>query len=136
MDLKRKHHGLPLYDYQPLRSGQIRVLELLPDSTSRMKHIDLKKAVNSSRYFALSYTWGSNTKTFPFTCDARNLPVRQNLLQALSRLKNFADGPIWIDAMCINQSNEEEKMAQIQMMTDIYKKAKRVIVSICEMSCR
>jgi hypothetical protein len=66
---------------------------------------------------------------FPFLCDSHNLPVRHNLLQALSRLKDLVDGPLWIDAMCINQSNEEEKMAQIQMMTDIYKKAERVIVS-------
>jgi hypothetical protein len=124
------------YHYQALSPCQIRVLDLLPDLTSRVRHIDLKKTSSSSRYSALSYTWGASTETFPYTCNARNLPVRQNLLQALSRLKDFVDGPIWIDAMCINQSDEKEKMAQIRMMTDIYKKAKRVIVSTYEMSCR
>jgi hypothetical protein len=36
--------------------------------------------------------------------------------------------PIWVDAMCINQSDETEKMRQIQMMTAIYKGADRVMV--------
>jgi hypothetical protein len=120
----------PLYQHQPLSPGQIRVLKLLPDSLSRMKHVDLKKAFISAPYYALSYSWGASAETFPFACDGRNLPVRQNLLQALSRLNDIVDGSIWIDAMCINQNDDEEKMAQIQMMTDVYKKALRVMVSL------
>lgn len=55
--------------------------------------------------------------------------MRENLLHALARLKYVLNTPIWIDAMCINQSDESEKIGQIQIMTDIYKSAERVLVS-------
>ena len=121
---------LPLYRYQPISPSQIRVLELKSNSTACMRHVELKKPSKSTRYTALSYTWGTDTETFPFQCDDRNLPVRKNLLGALSHLNDIVTTPIWIDAICINQSNEQEKMCQIRMMTDIYKNAQKVLVSI------
>jgi hypothetical protein len=120
---------LPVYKYRPLNRSQIRLLEVLPDATTRMKHVDLKKSSKPFKYAALSYTWGASTETFPFQCEAYNLPVRQNLLNALSQLKNLVTTPLWVDAMCINQSDEIEKMGQIQLMTDIYRKAESVLVS-------
>ncbi|KAF2032904.1 heterokaryon incompatibility, partial [Setomelanomma holmii] len=39
---------------------------------------------------------------------------------------------IWIDAMCINQGDDKEKMGQIQMMTDIYRNAKKVMIWLGE----
>jgi hypothetical protein len=116
------------FQYRPLEPGQIRILDLAPDATARVRHVDLKKSA-SLRYIALSYTWGSSTVTFPFECDSQDLPVRENLLLALMRLRYVLEAPIWIDAMCINQEDEHEKMGQIQFMTDIYKKAERVLVS-------
>ena len=87
------------------------------------------KASPTPKYVALSYTWGTSTSTCPFECDAQDLPVRENLLHALSQLRHVVHTPIWIDAMCINQSDEAEKMGQIQMMTEIYKGAHKVLVS-------
>jgi hypothetical protein len=123
-----KHGGCP-FQYRPLEPGQIRILDITPDATAGMRHVNLKKSA-SLKYIALSYTWGASTETFPFECDGRNLPVRENLRLALTRLRYILDAPIWIDAMCINQVDEQEKMGQIQMMTDIYKKAERVLVSV------
>jgi hypothetical protein len=116
------------FQYRPLELGQIRILDLASDATARMRHVYLKNST-SLNYVALSYTWGASTKTFPFNCDGQNLPVRENLLLALTRLRYILDAPMWIDAMCINQDDEHEKMGQIQLMSDIYKKAKRVVVS-------
>jgi hypothetical protein len=115
--------------YRPLLPGHIRVLHLSPDAPARIKHVDLKSSPGPPRYIALSYTWGASTETYPFECNRQNLPVRENLLYALSQLKHLVDMPIWIDAMCINQSDETEKIRQIQMMTAIYKGADRVMVS-------
>jgi hypothetical protein len=39
---------------------------------------------------------------------------------------------IWIDAICIDQKNDEEKGHQIQIMADIYGKANRVLVWLGE----
>ncbi|KAF2494355.1 HET-domain-containing protein, partial [Lophium mytilinum] len=119
---------LPLYQYHSLQPGYIRLLQFLPDGISRMRHVNLKNRSSHVGYAALSYTWGASTETFPFQCDAQNLPVRENLLHALSQLKNQIDTPIWIDAMCINQSDEVEKMSQLQMMTDIYRSANKVLI--------
>jgi hypothetical protein len=117
------------FQYRPLEPGQIRILDITPVATARMRHVDLRKAP-IIKYVALSYTWGASLETFPFQCNEQNLPVRENLLLALTRLRHILDAPIWIDAMCINQEDEHEKMVQIQMMTDIYKKAERVLVSV------
>jgi hypothetical protein len=35
--------------------------------------------------------------------------------------------PLWINAICINQKNNEEKTAQVRKMRDIYKTAVLVI---------
>ncbi|KAF2829613.1 HET-domain-containing protein [Ophiobolus disseminans] len=113
--------------YHPLQAGHIRVLILSHDAPARMRHIDLKHR-SGPKYVALSYTWGANTQTHPYECDAQNLPVRENLLHALSQLRHIVDTPIWIDAMCINQSDEIEKLAQIQMMTEIYRGAQEVLI--------
>jgi hypothetical protein len=119
---------VPPSQYHFLEPGQIRILDLAPDATAEMRHVDLKKSA-SVRHIVLSYTWGSSTVNFPFECDSQDLPVRENLLLALMRLRYILDAPIWIDAMCINIDDEHEKMGQFQMMTHIYKKAERVLVS-------
>lgn len=120
---------LPVYKYQPLRRGQIRVLQILNSATICMTHVDLGDSSPSRKYAALSYTWGASTETFPLECDKQNLPVRANLLHALSQLQHLVETPLWIDAICINQADEEEKLSQIQMMKDIYKSAARAFVS-------
>ncbi|KAI1146195.1 heterokaryon incompatibility protein-domain-containing protein [Nemania diffusa] len=74
-------------------------------------------------------------------CDGKTLPASRNLLQCLQFFQQkglyvrSADGPpsssarpIWIDAVCINQENPEEKPKQIVMMSDIYARAHRVLI--------
>ncbi|KAK4125477.1 hypothetical protein N657DRAFT_678594 [Parathielavia appendiculata] len=37
-------------------------------------------------------------------------------------------GLVWVDAICVNQSDAEEKSQQLPLMQDIYSKAKKVVV--------
>jgi hypothetical protein len=104
----RKHGGC-LFQYRPLPPGQIRIVSITSDTTAQMRHVNIKKSA-TLKYIALSYTWGASTETFPFECDGRNLPVRENLRLALTRLRYILDAPIWIDAMCIDQDDDHEKM--------------------------
>jgi hypothetical protein len=61
--------------------------------------------------------------------DNHKLPVRDNLYAALSQLRDrFLERIIWIDAICINQNDNDEKSQHVQSMTKIYAKASRVIV--------
>ena len=37
---------------------------------------------------------------------------------------------VWIDAVCINQNTEDEKVPQLKILREICKKAKRVIICL------
>lgn len=81
-------------------------------------------------YYALSYTWGELTEeTYSLSCNERELKIHRNLHEALPYLaRRFSDMPVWVDAICINQSDPKEKQMQIPLMNRIYGVAKRVVV--------
>lgn len=64
-----------------------------------------------------------------------NVAVTQNLGRALPYLR-LQDQPrvFWIDAICVNQSNLEERAQQVQRMAVLFKSATRVIFWIGEAS--
>ncbi|KAK4445997.1 heterokaryon incompatibility protein-domain-containing protein [Podospora aff. communis PSN243] len=57
------------------------------------------------------------------------LPVTANCVAALKRVR-FISKPrvVWIDAVCINQNDLDERGHQVRLMAEIYTKAKRVLV--------
>jgi hypothetical protein len=60
--------------------------------------------------------------------------VGANLHAALLHLRDrFMDRILWVDAICIDQTNTAEKSQQVQSMAKIYAKASRVIVWLGEM---
>ncbi|RGP78787.1 hypothetical protein FLONG3_2985 [Fusarium longipes] len=93
---------------------------------------------NSSEitYNALSYTWGSahpsNAEAESDTSillNGKTVEVQPNLYGALVELQAAcSDTPIWIDALCINQADPNERSSQVSVMNQIYGKANRVIV--------
>lgn len=95
-------------------------------------------------YDALSYVWGSEEDKQPIliqsddkvddsTGENRRLFVTANLHAALSHLRDqFLERVIWIDAVCINQEDDDEKGRQVQSMAKIYACANRVIVWLGE----
>ncbi|KAH8894566.1 HET-domain-containing protein [Thozetella sp. PMI_491] len=83
---------------------------------------------NDIPYEALSYTWGSITNTDNIIINGRELSVTLNLYIALQYLRSHdQDRILWIDAICINQTNIEERGHQVRHMGKIYKQAERVI---------
>ena len=84
-------------------------------------------------YEALSYVWGSAEHPTPIYVATPNEPqttllVTQNLGVALRYLR-LADQTrvMWIDAICIDQTNNEEKGLQVALMGEIYRRATRVV---------
>ena len=79
-------------------------------------------------YEALSYHWGEPAFTHPLRCGETVLVVTMNLASALLNLR-LAHRPryLWVDALCINQYDNQEKASQVQNMFIIYRKAKIVI---------
>lgn len=85
-------------------------------------------------YEALSYAWGptSNQKAILVdnaAGDANTILVTENLEIALRYLRRPAKSrTLWIDAVCIDQNNIEERNQQVSMMGNVYARAKQVLV--------
>ena len=80
-------------------------------------------------YEALSYTWGAPPVAESARVNGFLQPITNNLAAALRRLrKQDVTRTLWIDALCINQSNDVERTEQVLLMTQIYSKASRVVV--------
>jgi hypothetical protein len=79
-------------------------------------------------YIALSYCWGDRNTTYPLSCLRQELQTQENLHAVLMRLRavSFQDW-LWIDAVCINQQNDEEKNQQIPLMRFIFSQAHMVL---------
>jgi hypothetical protein len=90
-------------------------------------------------YHALSYAWGDSKPTIPIRIDGKIFKVCDNLHVALQRLqgsKSLANSGnsrhggfrLWVDAICIDQSNVSERNEQVQRMHFIYSNAASVII--------
>ncbi|KAM7211457.1 HET domain containing protein [Rhypophila decipiens] len=121
---------------------QIRLLQLVSDSQSGTPIYDLLHISidDDPAFFAVSYTWGDATLTHEINISGKSLKVTKSLycaihdifpvMGALFRLSNpqYNDEiPLWIDGICINQSDNSEKGAQVAMMGEIYRQASAVV---------
>lgn len=122
--------------YTALQPGEIRLLSPISQTNGDL-HWVLKVARlrdelgqrTGIKFDALSYTWGDLSRTFPIICNEQEFQIHHNLNIALPYLaRRDSQLPIWIDAVCINQSDEKEKMKQIRLMIDIYSAASQVWV--------
>src|ERR1700760_167718 len=119
--------------YTPLPEGYIRILELLPGSGRDPFQCNLVTAPiedDSLSFVALSYSWGPEPMEYSqITVNGAAFLVRPNLFHALSalRLPNQARR-YWIDAICIDQNNLDEKSLQIPLMSKIYTLSAYVLI--------
>ena len=123
-----------VYARAPLVTEQreIRILSLAPGIGDSILRGDLiVESLNDDdlHYTALSYTWSGPISQSSIVIGGVPLHITENLELALRRFR----GPnrpknMWIDAICINQTDNEEKSVQVLMMGDIYANAARTIV--------
>lgn len=80
-------------------------------------------------YEALSYTWGKGELERTVSCNGIDFPISETLFQALRALRRSRDHDryLWIDALCINQTDKKEKSEQVWNMLQIYQQATKVI---------
>lgn len=86
---------------------------------------------NAPPYSAVSYTWGSSALTYLVLINDQLFHVRQNLYQFLMEIVQQQGNTaqwLWIDQLCIDQSNIVERGHQVQSMARIYKNAMEVYV--------
>lgn len=126
------------FSHKPLSSSEnIRLLKIhAGDLNERVAttiyQIQLETA---PPYEAISYTWGSESGMEEIACgsDSYRIRVTKNCESVLRRLRRpDEDRLVWIDAICIDQTNIEERNAQVAIMGQIYKTASRIIIDIGE----
>ncbi|EYE90085.1 HET domain-containing protein, partial [Aspergillus ruber CBS 135680] len=84
-------------------------------------------------YEALSYVWETDIKSHSIILDGCTFPVTSNLHAALINLRDDQiDRVLWVDAISINQLDQDEKSKQIPLMRTIYAQAMHVIVWLGE----
>jgi hypothetical protein len=107
--------------------------------TCSLEHIALTDN-NEPKFVALSYVWGDPDFTHCIMVNGHSFAVTANLYAALRHLRKVsstigfdaAEFPFWIDAICINQADVDEKSLQIPRMREIYSSASQVIAWLGE----
>lgn len=123
--------------YRPLDSSkdEIRLLRIIP-SACPTAPLELELYVfslqsNESNFQALSYTWETPSESGVRDIKLCGRPhlVTANLYAALRRLRQAQSARVmWIDALCINQNDLEERAAQVTLMRQVYSKAREVLI--------
>lgn len=119
-------------------SSSFRLLTLLPGTYGSPLRCQIDEFMRSSKtsYEALSYAWGDcNPSEWLEVCEfadvepnKRFIRITPNLYQGLQRLRTQDPRRLWIDAICIDQDDVQEKGHQVESMNRTYRDASRVIV--------
>jgi hypothetical protein len=120
------------FDGQALTSTQIRLLTITYVEGTIELQTRCHELTEDLEYDAISYVWGSAPTSVTVLCNGRHLFITPTALEMLHYLHQHqaktGTQKIWIDAICINQTDQEEKSTQIPLMRDIYSRAATVIV--------
>ncbi|KAH6982651.1 heterokaryon incompatibility protein-domain-containing protein [Ilyonectria destructans] len=137
------------YIYRPLDrdNGEIRLvkLEMSADDDDISCELLTVPLASAPPYEALSYTWGSPLNKQKILMDGTPFQVTGNLFAALQHLRNptslrenvpvrhqASHRLLWIDAICINQEDIDERNFQVRLMWHIYAIAGQVSVWLGE----
>lgn len=88
-------------------------------------------------YTALSYTWGPPVFDASIEIDGYARSITKTLESALKHFRHASDSIIlWVDQICINQDDLEEKKQQIPLMSRIYTRALNTVIWLGESDSR
>jgi hypothetical protein len=91
-------------------------------------HVSLE---NEPVYTAISYAWGDGVDTRPLVLEGATIPVAVSLHDALRAVRRKKENIlVWVDALCIDQQNEDERATQVRLMGQIYSGAMSVAIWI------
>lgn len=136
----------PPFQYSPLQAGEIRLLRIRikesPAGDSK-EYYDLTIVhchvahPPKNGYVTISYVWGNQddlTRIYLGAC-SHYLGVTRSCASILRRVaKNYCRDTlyVWIDALCINQTDLQERGEQVHLMGVIYNDAREVIIDLGE----
>ncbi|KAI8954978.1 heterokaryon incompatibility protein-domain-containing protein [Xylaria longipes] len=132
MDQPRKQ-GSPAHPV--IENDEIRLLILEPGRGNASLECRLVRCrvSNDTWYEALSYAWGNTPSRHMMRCNGEMMSITENLESALRHIRHpFARRVLWVDAICIDQEDDEERGHQVRLMSQIFSQAERVIVWLGE----
>ena len=122
---KYKHFPLP----SKIGKAAIRLLVLIngPEHEPIRCKLVFDFLNDVSMFEALSYCWGDSAVTVTIEVDHAEFEITENLHSALRHLRQEHQVRLlWVDAVCINQEDVEEKTGQVGIMRQIYERAGKV----------
>jgi hypothetical protein len=125
------------YVYAPLPSEQsIRLLDSWQSTEDTVSYSLRTVSLDDElEYTALSYTWGEPRLTHSIECDGVEIKITANLHSALQRVRQWGRGPaktLWVDAICVDQENLEERGHQVRSMRRTFSAAAMTVVYLGE----
>jgi hypothetical protein len=127
------------YSYTALGKGEIRLLKLgtgVDESpiaslrTATIRNFQLGHS-GCPPFRALSYVWGDTSARWSLRVDGQDLPVLHSLQEFVEFIrdkKGLGTSWWWIDSICINSKDVDERGSQIQHMGDIYRASKETVI--------
>ena len=118
----------PLYEYLP--ADRIRLLSVKEVDGRKLHSLETYRKDEAPDYEALSYCWGEDVRSSSIICNGHTLDITLCLSSALQEVLKVGKGhrPLWVDAICLNQSDEDEKAVHVLQMYSIYANASQVVV--------
>ena len=123
--------------YQPLQQGEIRIVTLAPGKWNHRLECTLKTVSldDNLSHEALSYVWGDASIKKPIFLQKHRFQVTQSLESALRHLRHEnSERTMWIDALCINQTDDAEKTVQVKQMQFIYARTPHLVIWVGDAS--
>lgn len=121
-----------------LSEHDIRLLTVLPsldDSapiTCELHRYDVSAA---PAYEGLSYAWGDPNVVATVACNGIEVKVTKSLRNALWRVRDTEEPKIiWADALCVNQSDIQEKNVHVPLMGRVFSQATNTVIYLGEAS--
>lgn len=120
------------YSYNPLneQTKEIRLLQFSKKYPWSRPIIEIcEHSLDSApAYDAISYTWDKQEPDRSLQLQQGVIKTTKNAIQIIMERASWRQvRHLWIDAVCIDQSNTPEKQSQIQLMRQIYRCATRTI---------
>ncbi|KAI1450265.1 hypothetical protein F5Y02DRAFT_108176 [Annulohypoxylon stygium] len=116
----------PAYPYRELGETDVRLLRIVPGKGTIECLLHQMPLAEVRFFYALSYVWGDATQREIIMLEGRPFSITRNLYEAIHQFRQrpydigYPEDYFWIDAICINQDDLDERACQVPRMMDIY----------------
>ena len=80
----------------------------------------------------IPYVWGDTDDQQNICLDSHPFKITRNLHAALLHMRKAGERILWVDALCINQADMDERASQVLQMSSLYAQACTVVVYLGE----